>query len=377
GLALALLMSCHSGQDGGPPRKAQEPARVEVAAVEPGALDDTWTYLGTARARASAQMAAGASGEVAAVRVWEGDRVAQGDVLVALDTSLVTAKMRSAKASRSRSAALLAQAKRDRERSERLGSSIVPRAEIERDRSSAEALSAEVRSLKASASEVEVELDRHRVAAPFDGVVTARLVDPGDWVEPGQTVIEVVAVRDVEVVVDVDPALLEYTSAGAPAVIRAPEAAILDGDAHAGARTVNAEVAGIVPTLDRVTRTAKIRLRPADVSPWLLPGAAVKVDFPVARRGVGVVVPRDALVIGPTETRVIRAAAGKAEPVVVEVLATAGGQALVEPVGEATLAQGEQVVVRGNERLRPGQALAIVTSTLAAPQGVAQAEVGP
>lgn len=379
---VGSLVGCDGDANGDAPGKqAPAPARVEFTEIAEDALVDTWTYLGQARANSRASLAAGASAEVLAVSVREGDVVQPGELLVSLDASLVEARVSSARASRSRSAALLSQAKRDRKRTEQLGAAIVPRQEIERDRSSAAALGAEVRSLEAAASEASVLVDRHRVVAPFSGVVVARQVDPGDWVQAGDAVLELVEVDAVEIMVDVDPALLEHIAAGGRARVRPTDPARANttitsksgaeqqGDGSADVErdadgSVAATIAGIVPALDTVTRTAKVRLRPSSAPRWLMPGAAVRVDFAVERRGQGVVVPRDALVIGPTETRVIRIKAGEggetAEPVVVRVLATAGDRALVT----GALALGERVVTRGNERLRPGQALELVTGAL-------------
>lgn len=370
---MAAACSSPDGAGEPPPTKAAAPARVEVAAVDGDALIDTWTYLGQVRAESRASLSAGASAEVLSVRVREGDAVDRGALLVELDGSLVEARVNSARASRSRSAALLSQAKRDRRRSEQLGAGIVPRQEIERDRANAAALGAEVRSLAAEASVAAVEADRHRVVAPFAGVVALRRVDPGDWVQQGAAVLDLIEVEAVEVFVDVDPSLLEHVRAGGEARVRSTDPSPApqpgEGGGEGGALAIKATIAGIVPALDTVTRTAKIRLRPERVPPWLLPGAAVRVDFAVERRGQGVVVPRDALVIGPTQTRVIRVkgegAAATAEPVTVEVLATAGARALV--TGE--LALGERVVVRGNERLRPGQALELVADALTSADG--------
>ena len=72
------------------------------------------------------------------------------------------------------------------------------------------------------------------------------------------------------------------------------------------------------------------------------------------------VVPRDALVVSPTATRVIKVVEGKARPLSVDVLATAAARALVIPEegkakGGETLRPGDTIVVRGNERVRPGQ----------------------
>ncbi|MEZ4380930.1 MAG: efflux RND transporter periplasmic adaptor subunit [Nannocystaceae bacterium] len=348
GLAAAPLACAGESAGAGDAVKGAEapaPALVEVAAVREGALLDHWSYLGEVRAYLRAELAVGAAGEVEEVTVREGDRVVRGDLLVAIDTSLATARLKSLRASKRRGAAQLRQARRDAARSSSLGAQIVPEAEIEAERTQAEALQAEVTGLDAQAREARVALDRHRVDAPFAGVVAARAVDPGDWVSAGQNVVDLVATDRAEVLVGVAPALLDYIREGEVATIEGPEGA-----------EVEATIVGIVRALDPKTRTARVRLEPREGAAWLLPGAAVDVVFAVRREGEGVLVPRDALVSGVTQTRVFRDQGGAAEAVVVEVLATAGGDALVRGEG---LSVGDRVVVRGNERLRPGQPLKV------------------
>jgi multidrug efflux pump subunit AcrA (membrane-fusion protein) len=127
-----------------------------------------------------------------------------------------------------------------------------------------------------------------------------------------------------------------------------------------------AEVRGIVPSLDPSTRTIRVRLSPTEPRPWLMPGAPVDVAFPVtidtaqvsdAQAGSAVIVPRDALVLGAVDVRVLEVVDGSAKPIQVEVLARAGDRAVVRAPG---LRAGAMLVTRGNERLRPGQSVRIL-----------------
>jgi RND family efflux transporter MFP subunit len=323
--------------------RASAPAPVAVAPVRPGELTDTWTYVGEVRPLLAADLAAGAAGEVREVLVREGDRVAQGQLLVRIDPSLARARLGAAAADVQRSDIEYEQARREQERASQLGHVLSP-SEIEAERTRAAALESRAQSHRAVVREVRASLDRHRVSAPFDGVVAARRVDPGDWVEPGDPVLALVGDDRIEILVRAAPALAPHVDAGHVARIRGD-----DGETEA-------RVSGVVRALDPSTRTITVRLTPDQPPAWLLPGAVVDVDFTVERRGRGVVVPRDALVPGAVRTRVVRVVDGRAESVAVEVLATAGADALIEAEG---LGEGDTVVVRGNERLRPGQAVAI------------------
>ena len=70
----------------------------------------------------------------------------------------------------------------------------------------------------------------------------------------------------------------------------------------------------------------------------------------------GVIVPRDAVVVGPTSSRVFVVQEGVARAVPVETMARTADQILVRAEG---LKAGDVLVVRGNERLRPDQAVTV------------------
>lgn len=293
---------------------------------------------------AQADLAAGADAEVVEVSVRVGDRVQEGDPLVRLDPSLARTRVAAARASRSETAEELEQARRDRERAERLGHTVLPQAEIERDQTRVQTLDARSDRLKASEREAKAQLSRHRVVAPFSGVISARLVDPGDWVAPGDPVLSLIDDERVEIIVAGSAELVQRVQTGTRALVTYRE------------HQVSAEIVGIVRALDPATRTARLRLLPEKPETWLLPGISLDVSFEIDRDEEGVLVPRDALVYGAVGTRVIRVTDGKAESVPVEVIATADDEALVSAQG---LAEGDTVVIRGNERLRPGQPVVI------------------
>lgn len=356
-LLLALGVACDEPEEaagGGGPR-GRGPADVEVSEAREGSLHARYVLLGETRALARASLAAGASGEVREVRVREGDRVERGDVLVGVDPAIARSTLQTAQAARARTLEELAQAEREAERLASAGDQAVAAVEVERARSLREALVAQRASTEAAIAGARESLARHRVVAPFDGVVSARLVDPGDWVTPGTATIELVGDRAVEVLVRVEPEVGLAIEVGHPATLfRADE-------------RIAARVVGVVRAIDPATRTVQLRLEPSDVPPWLVPGSVVDVAVELDRGGEGVVVPRDALVVGVVENRVVKIAEGVARPIAVEVLDR--GTTHVRVRGEG-LAAGDVVAVRGNDRLFPDQPVRVIAPTAAAADDV-------
>lgn len=329
-----------SGSDGPPP------ARVWVGEVRSGSVQAQWSFLGDVSALRHARVAAGAPGEVRRVLVRVGDRVKKGDLLVEVDPSLAAARVRAAAASKQAGAAQLERAQRDAERLSTAGPDIAAAAEIEQATSERKRAAAERGRLKAAEAEARAELGRHRVKAPFDGVVANRRVDPGDWVDTGIEVIELIDDRDVEVLASVPPDVSRFLSTEDKATL-----------ALKGESTV-ATIRGIVPALDTESRTVRLRLVPDEPTTWLLPGAAVDVLLTVERREEGaLVIPRDALVYGIAKIQVVKSVDGKAEPVPIEIIARGRDEVLIRA---EELAAGDTVVTRGNERVFPGQPLIVL-----------------
>jgi RND family efflux transporter MFP subunit len=345
GLSLAGL-----GCEGEAPAKTgpngPPPARVAVAEVRSGSIEAQWSFLGDVNALQHARLASGASGEVRRVLVRVGDKVERGDLLVEVDPSLAAARVRAASASKQAGSAELERARRDAERLNVAGPDIAAAAEIEQANSERKRAGAERGRLRAAEAEARAQLGRHRVTAPFDGVVAARHVDPGDWVDPGVEVIELIDDRDVEVLASVPPDVARFLSVGDKATF------------GRRSETTGARIRGIVPALDAESRTVRVRLVPDEPTTWLLPGAAVDVVLTIERSEEGaLVVPRDALVYGIAKIQVVKSLDGVAEPLPVEILARGRDDVLIRAEG---LAAGDSVVTRGNERVLPGQPLIVL-----------------
>lgn len=343
-IAGLITAGCPAGPASDAAAGGKKPARVtlvEVATARAGTIQDRWRFTGDVRAKSRSTLAAGASGSVKTVTVREGDRVRAGKLLVQIDPALARARLRVAEAALEGTTEALAQAQRERNRLDKLARNVVPEIDIERTRSRVLELTAALAAGEAAVAEAMAQLHLHRVEAPFAGVVADRRVHPGEWVRPGDPVLELVSTEGLEVIVEASAKLFDHVKRGDVATLL-------------GARTSSAAVTGVVPALDPVARTLKVRLRPQVDD--LLPGTPVEVEFAVALGAGGVVVPIDALVAGPTETKVVMVQDGAAVMAVVAVHASGAGEALVSGGG---LDVGAVVVVRGNERLRPGQSVKV------------------
>jgi RND family efflux transporter MFP subunit len=338
--AAAIFVALRGEPDATASPPAQPPASVVTHRIDATKLTAEQRYLGELRAVSHAALTVGEAGLVKQVMVREGDRVKEGQLLLELDDRLARAQLGEAQATRESVQAEKAYADRrvdDMQRLER--QKAASRGEAARQEADARVLDARTDAAGASLRAQARRIERHRITAPFDGVVSRRHIDQGAWLHAGEPAIELVTDSRVEVLVRVPPNLLDQLEA-------------LQGiELHKDRHKVAASLEGVVDALDPSTRTALLRLSPSERPDWLRSGDTVHVAFLVEHDG-GLAVPRDALVHGVHVVRVIRVTDGKAEPVDVKVLVEAGDRVLIAADG---LSLGDELIVRGNERLRPGQ----------------------
>lgn len=351
----AGLVGCGGEAEAPASPPARPASRVAVGVSEAGPLLVRHRLTGRTAASQEATLAAGANGAVRRVLVRVGDRVQAGDLLFEVDPGIARADLAAAQALAATAAEEEAQAARDAARVRVAGPDAVPANQIEQAQSRAEQLARRQAELSARVRQTRSRLAQQIVRAPFAGQVVQRLADPGDWVSAGTPVLQLVSMDDVEVHAAVDPLLLARLSEGQAATLR-----------FAG-ESLPARVAGVVRVIDSATGTAPLRVVPegSERPLWLLPGRFLDVEIELPEDG-GVVVPRDALAYGVRGARVVLVVDGVAQVVPVEVVVQSAERALVRGEG---LTPGQQVVTRGNERLRPGETVTVDGAAADAAQG--------
>lgn len=196
--------------------------------------------------------------------------------------------------------------------------------------------------------------DRYTVVAPFDGFVAAELTEAGAWVKQGDPVAEVIEIDPVEVEVYVPESIVRFVRPGNAVEVRVEA---LPGETFGG------RIDQLVPLGDARSRTFPVRILvdnpPDDLRHALLPGMLAKVSMPSEEPKTWILVSKDALQLGGRQRTVLRVVDGKAEPVAVETGPSLESWIAVEPAEAGGLKPGDDVITRGNERVRPGQPVQI------------------
>jgi membrane fusion protein (multidrug efflux system) len=185
-----------------------------------------------------------------------------------------------------------------------------------------------------------------KISAPFEGVVTERMVHPGALVGPGNDValLTLQQVSRLRLVVPVPEEDVGGIVNGASVVFQAPAYP---------ERTYSGRIARISHALDQKTRTMAVELDVTNADGSLAPGMYPTVKWPVRRARAALFVPKTSVATTTERTFVIRARDGRAEWVDVKRGAADGD--LIEVIGN--LKPGDLVVRRATDEIREGAAL--------------------
>ena len=296
------------------------------------------------------------------VTVDRGSIVKQGDLLVDLSAPEVAARIAEAesKAQAAQSDRAEAEAQRAAAQStyDRLKkASETPGAiagnELIQAEKQVEAADALVRSREQSVRSAQAALQAAKdleaylkIIAPFDGIVTERLVHPGALVGPGPdpSLLVIQQIAHLRLVVAVPEEDVGAIMEGASVSFRVPAFA---------ERVYSGKVARIAHALDPKTRTMSVELDVSNPDRSLAPGMYPTVKWPVRRSRAALYVPKTSVVTTTERTFVIRDHGGKAQWVDVQTGPVEGD--LVEIQGN--LQPGDRVVRRATDELREGASL--------------------
>ncbi len=328
-LAAADTLSA-GGDEGGKDKDGKEapPVPVETALAAARDLPAYFNATGSIEARRRVDLIAKAQGQITAIKVEEGDRVREGQVLLELDHREEEIRLAEARVRAETAARELTRIQGLTERE--LGSE----RDFEMARKEAEVAKAEVEL-------AQVMIDNKIVRAPFSGLIGTRNVQLGQTVNPGQALVGLVDVSPLELRLFLPEPVVHRLNVGQPVEIR-PDVApktLLTG-----------KVDRIAPTVDPATSTVKVTLRVDALGDAARVGSFVRARITTDVHAEAVAVPKRALVpeAGATYLFVTEADTVRKVPVTIGYTDDDFAEVL------SGVALGERVVTVGQGGLRPG-----------------------
>jgi RND family efflux transporter MFP subunit len=326
--------------------KEQMPAaNVVVSRVTTGMIAPEQEFIGTIYYLEVSDVSTEVSGAVEVTKFEEGQRTTRGKALVKLNSNLLEKRLQARVASYEQVFSDLERAQNDFERIENLfKKKIVAEKDYDDQWFQVKGLEKKAAALKADVEQLEIELKKTLITAPFNGVIIKKHVARGEWLSPGKTVATIARDDAMDLIVEVPQGVIKYLKPGMTAM------------ATAAGMKKSGIIMAIIPKGNIATRTFPVKIRINDPTS-LMEGMEARVRLPVGKKITSLLVPRDAVINMIGKTVVFAVVDSKAMIIPVKILGYRGMKA---GINSQKISEGMKVVVKGNERLRNEQLVYII-----------------
>lgn len=259
---VALLAGCHSGNEALP--VAIERVQAHVVTSQQQEIPAAVRATGTVHARESAMVAAQVMGRVERVLVQAGDSVRAGQTLAILNDAALRSSVDEARAGvavakqeqiAAQSQASLTESTLARYQELQAQKSVSPQ-EMDEVMRRAEAAEAQLKAARAQTEAAQAQergaqtmLSYTRLTAPFNGVVTARMADPGTMAAPGVPLLQVDQAGALRLEATVDESLIGSVRLGMAVPVSVDGVGMMKG-----------VVAEIVPAADLQSHSFTVKI---------------------------------------------------------------------------------------------------------------------
>lgn len=257
---------------------------AEALRVAPAPLVRTLQFSARVATLSRVDVGSTLTGRVAQVRVREGAQVRRGEVLVQLETDELRAALAQAVASERQATATLQAAHATLARARQLvAQNFYSAAQLDEAQRGQDVAQAQVGAAKAAVASARARLEQAVVLAPAEARVLARMVEPGQIVQPGKALMSLALAGPTQLVAQVDERFLDQLQVGQNAMVVA--------DAFAGRRFA-AKVLSIAPVVDAQRGAIEVKFTlPQEPPAFLREDMTLSVDVETARRARALVLP--------------------------------------------------------------------------------------
>ena len=329
---------------------------VSIVEAKKGYVNEEIPLTGSVVSIRTSQISPKEQGYIDSLLVDVGDIVKKGEPLVYLDRQLVDIEITRVRALLNEAKAQIKEYKRQQaEAKELVAKKHIAATSYEAATAEVEINSAVVQRLEAELKRQQTIAQRHVLKAPFDGVITKKMVEVGQWIDTNTALFELTELDPLRVSVPVPQFYFSRINIGTPVKIK------YDAIAE---KVFDAEVSIKVPASNQTTRTFPVLIKVANKDQLIAPGMSARVIFQLQNEDVekSILLPRDAIVQKPDGTKtvwVINKVKGetKVNPVIVQT-----GKSHLDYIQLKTgnIETGDKIIVKGNELLQPDQHVDVI-----------------
>ena len=307
---------------------------------------------GTITSARASRLSSNVAGQVKTLHVEVGTFVEKDDVLLEIDDELEVFNLQAAKAATQQARAELTDAKRRFENGQRLRKlNSISANDIDLLEAEVEIDKANLQRAIAAERKQQALVERHRVKAPFAGVISERETELGEWIVPGTEIFSLVSTSDLRCEFRVPQEF--FTLISDKSRMR------ISFDSLAG-KKVEAKIGAVVPVSDPSARTFLVHVPIDNTKLNVTPGMSVHAMLLLDANKQGVVISRDALIRHPDGRVTVWIIGQKDNKTTVTEQNVEIGNSFDGKVSVLKgLKAGEKIVVQGNESLQNGQSVRI------------------
>jgi multidrug efflux system membrane fusion protein len=357
-IALAILVASFSACSGADSKQqahaaGPRPVSVSIAPVQKQDMPVYLSGLGSVTAFNTANIKSRVDGQIMRVAVKEGQTVRQGQLLIEIDSRLFQVQLEQAQAQLSRDQAQLGDAKLNLDRDTALiPSGSISQQQVDTQRALVHQVQGTVNNDQALIDNAKLQIAYCHIAAPFNGRIGLRQVDPGN-------IVHATDANPMLVLTQLEPIAVIFTLPEdvLQSVAQHMRKATLTVDAFSRddqTKLATGKLLTIDNQIDQTTGTAKLKAVFDNKDSQLWPNQFVNADLLLETRKNSTVLPTAAILRGPQGTFVYAVKADKTvEARQVTVSLTQGNTTAVT----SGLSAGDMVVTDGQDKLQTGSTI--------------------
>ena len=335
-----------------------EPRVIPVSVVEAkkGTVVEEVPLSGTVVSLRTSSISPKEQGYIENLLVDEGDEVKKGDPILYFDRQLSDIETTRVSAQLSEARARVKEFKRQRdEAKELMEKNHIASTSYEAAAAEVEINMAVVERLQSELSRQKLISERHTLYAPFDGVITEKMVEVGQWVDTNTAVFQLTELNPLRIEVPVPQFYFNQVNVGTSVKIKY--------DAIP-AREFHAQVTTKVPVSNQNTRTFPVMIKVDNSDKFITPGMSARVFITISETDLeqSMLLPRDAIIQKPDGSKTVWAVEHKEGINTVNPIDVKTGKSYLDQIEIilGDIKEGDQIVVKGNELLQDGQTVNII-----------------
>jgi len=316
-------------------------ASVVTQKIEKGSLSQTQNFNGTLSFNEKSRLAAESDGVITKLYFDEGDYVKKGKVLLEIDSQILTADITAIQASIKEATFALEKAKLDFNRYEKLlAKQSVSQQKYDEFYFQKMQLEQKLLSLKATLKAQQIAKSKRTVRAPFSGYISERKVQVGEWVKEGSEIALLINPKKIDITIHLPSSYI--TSVYKDKII----------NVSINRREYQAKVIGALFSGNEKTRTFPLKLRLLETKDRFFDGMQASLSMQKKSSKNVLFISRDGVIkrFGKDILFVIKDK--KAQMIDVQIIGFQGDKVAIS---SDHIKEGDEVVIKGNERLLPNQ----------------------